>query len=216
MGSGGWTTLSHFLERHGGDPTQEISAADLLPLDTRSVKVSPRRRSCAPLVSTHSTAQTTPNTPTFGRYVSSTPVSRRSSLSSPEPWMSASSGYSSSSVGCNGSPPAVITTITRRRRSSTTEAACRRRVQTHRSSIGGISPLPTENCMQSNPSTPTRPTSEPIKSRYPNYLNSSQHITNKSNGMSNSMSNGMVPLMASPSLHLAKQNVFRKAVQKSC
>ncbi|CAG2105264.1 unnamed protein product [Medioppia subpectinata] len=71
---GGWTTLSHFLERHGGDPNQEISAADLLPLDTRAIRVSPRRRSYAPLVSTTAQTTPTPNAPTFGRYVSSTPL----------------------------------------------------------------------------------------------------------------------------------------------
>lgn len=206
--SGGWTTLSHFLERHGGDPTQEISAADLLPLDTRSVKVSPRRRSCTPLVSPQS-AQT-PNTPTFGRYISSTPVSRRSSLSSPEPWMSASSGYSSSSVGCNGSPPASAPPLITRRRRSSTEAPCRRRALTHRASVGQIN---THVDSQSRPTTPSRPTSEPIKSRYPNYLSSSQHITNRGNGGVPSVA----PLVGSPALtNLAKQNIFRKPVQKSC
>ena len=212
---GGWTTLSHFLERHGGDPTQEISAADLLPLDTRSVKVSPRRRSCAPLVSPQypQSAQTTPNTPTFGRYISSTPVSRRSSLSSPEPWMSASSGYSSSSVGCTGSPPAVMPTLITRRRRSSTEAPCRRRVLTHRASVGQITTHQMDS--QSRPTTPSRPTSEPIKSRYPNYLNSSQHITNRAN-MTN-MTNLTNGLIGSPSLtNLAKQNIFRKPVQKTC
>ncbi|OTF79766.1 GAS2-like protein, partial [Euroglyphus maynei] len=33
---GGWTTLSHFLARHGGDPNQQILPDELLPLDTKS------------------------------------------------------------------------------------------------------------------------------------------------------------------------------------
>lgn len=199
--TGGWTTLSHFLERHGGDPNQEISAADLLPLDTRAISVSPRRRSYAPLVSTTAQTPPIPNTPTFGRYVSSTPVSRRSSLSSPEPWMSTSSGYSSSSVGCNGSPPSLMTT-TRRRRRSSTETSCRRPVLIHRASIGAISAHQMDSSLTGTPLPHTRPTSEPIKSRYPNYLHSSQHITNKSNGIS--------------SLNVSKQNIFRKTGQKTC
>ncbi|CAG2161978.1 unnamed protein product [Oppiella nova] len=82
---GGWTTLSHFLERHGGDPNQEISAADLLPLDTRAISVSPRRRSYAPLVSTTAQTPPIPNTPTFGRYVSSTPSAITDDYHSPTP-----------------------------------------------------------------------------------------------------------------------------------
>ncbi|XP_054159860.1 GAS2-like protein 3 [Oppia nitens] len=205
---GGWTTLSHFLERHGGDPNQEISAADLLPMETRTVSVSARRRSYAPLVST---AQTTvsPNTPTFGRYISSTPVSRRSSLSSPEPWMSTSSGYSSSSAGCNGNSTSMMPTTRRRRRASEATTG-RKPVLTHRASIAGIGSH-TDSSLPTTPTpTPPRPTSEPIKSRYPNYLHSSQHITNKSNGITSSL------MSTSPSLNLSKQNIFRKTVQKSC
>jgi hypothetical protein len=41
---GGWDTLQHFLERHGADPVQQISAADLLPMDTRPAQCSARKR----------------------------------------------------------------------------------------------------------------------------------------------------------------------------
>lgn len=37
---GGWTTLSHFLARHGGDPNQQILPDELLPLDTKSSQMS--------------------------------------------------------------------------------------------------------------------------------------------------------------------------------
>jgi hypothetical protein len=166
--------------------------------------VSPRRRTSSSTTLVNN-AQTS-TTPTFGRYVSSTPVSRRSSLSSPEPWMSASSGYSSSSIGCNGSPPNKITVTPRRRRSST-EAPCRRRALIHRASIGGLVAHQVETSYTAPPS-PTRPTSEPIKARYHNYLQSSQHITNRTNAI--------LPLIPTQPIILAKQSVFRKPVQKTC
>lgn len=40
---GGWTTLSHFLARHGGDPNQQILPDELLPLDTKSSQMSNTR-----------------------------------------------------------------------------------------------------------------------------------------------------------------------------
>ncbi|UXI15300.1 hypothetical protein NH340_JMT01243 [Sarcoptes scabiei] len=36
---GGWTTLSHFLARHGGDPNQQILPDELLPLDAKSSRM---------------------------------------------------------------------------------------------------------------------------------------------------------------------------------
>lgn len=41
---GGWDTLQHFLERHGNDSVKEISPSDLLPMDTRPSESTSRRR----------------------------------------------------------------------------------------------------------------------------------------------------------------------------
>ena len=143
---GGWTTLSHFLARHGGDPNHEILPDELLPLDTKPASVNPRNRSSSthtlviPANALHSPASSgnhreyhhnhhnhhysngsnssnsqtptptpditahvhrgsvTPTTPYHpqSRFINSTPASRRSSISSPEPSIgSSTSGYSS-------------------------------------------------------------------------------------------------------------------------
>ncbi|XP_017492207.1 PREDICTED: flocculation protein FLO11-like, partial [Rhagoletis zephyria] len=127
---GGWTTLSDFLIRHGGDPDHQILPDELLPLDTKPSSSHPRRRSSsthtlvipgnvlgASSASSHYHSKTptptpdltalhnsrgsvTPTTASYhpsSRYINSTPVSRRSSISSPEPSIgSSTSGYSSS------------------------------------------------------------------------------------------------------------------------
>lgn len=254
---GGWDTLQHFLERHGADPSHEISVDDLLPLDTRSTTITPRisriynsnNNNHNNLVSSSSTTHLASIPfPSFHRYqyqqqhqhqpsrcASSTPVSRRNSLSSPEPWMSGSSycssGYSSSS---NYSPPTnnnginnnginnntLTMTIPRRRRSS--EASKQRQ---NRASLGSSIPVPTSNSSSFSPSsftstTNNRSTSEPsIKcpngSRYPNYLSSSQHITNRTTPTQSNGGNLATPITGSQ-INLAKQNVFRKTVQKTC
>lgn len=42
---GGWETLNHFLERHGSDMSaQQISAEDLLPMDTRPAQCTSRKK----------------------------------------------------------------------------------------------------------------------------------------------------------------------------
>lgn len=143
---GGWDTLQHFLERHGGEDAPDISPSDLLPMDTRPEQS--RRRSSHQVGSPAVVAQqssptqvdkspapsvmsqpvsTTPTASAPGtvmrRCMSSTPVSRRSSLSSPEPWSGssiASSGYTSScgngsaanSIIGTGRPPSRQTSET--------------------------------------------------------------------------------------------------------
>ena len=113
---GGWSTLQQFLERHGGgeDVAIDISPSDLLPMDTRPSE-SRRRQSGSyngssfnssishaspdkPPTASNITAPTTA-LPVMRRCLSSTPASRRSSVSSPEPWSASSicsSGYNSS------------------------------------------------------------------------------------------------------------------------
>ena len=41
---GGWTTLSHFLARHGGDPNQQVLPEELMPMDTKPAATSSRSK----------------------------------------------------------------------------------------------------------------------------------------------------------------------------
>lgn len=167
-----FTFKKHYLERHGGDPSHVISPSDLLPLDATTVDVSEFELRRSSLM--YSTQICT--TPTFRRCISSTPVSRRSSVSSPDPVKSeCSSGYSSTCNSvCNNSPPSTNTALQPRRLSVETIK------MRHRTSVG--------NFLNSTPALQPpskRPTSAPVKvTRYPNYLQSSQHITNRLNGIS--------------------------------
>lgn len=201
---GGWDTLASFLERHGGgEPIDDISPSDLLPMDTRPSESSSRLQaidtrqseSSSRRRNSSSSPQSGATTPVLRRCMSSTPVSRRSSMSSPEPWMSGSSGYSSGS-SCQRPPSRGMVT----RRSSicvtSTEKTQipvpnRRRSLAAGLRLGSTNDLGNRNSISglnlsmqfggSQTITPGRPTSEPIKARrYPNYLSSSQHITNRS------------------------------------
>ncbi|RWS02105.1 growth arrest-specific protein 2-like protein, partial [Dinothrombium tinctorium] len=186
---GGWDTLQHFLERHGGDaPPQEISPSDLLPMDTRPAESTSRRRS------SQSSLQSIPTTPVLRRCTSSTPVSR-SNVSSPEPWMSGSSGYSSAS-GSGAKVPgrplsrrgsicapslekSQLPLEQHRRRSFALNGNSHRNLG-NRASINLPLDKHTEALVATAPPSPTRPASAAGRiSRYPNYLQSSQHITSK-------------------------------------
>lgn len=238
---GGWTTLSHFLARNGGDPNHVILPDELLPLDTKAVHVSPRKRASSThtlVIPTHqhhhsnhahqSNVQRTPTTPTptFNRFVAaSTPTSRRSSVSSPEPSIgSSSSGYSSNGVNGDASSFGTNDSIL----DSSTSLSNSTRIPIHRRRrIGSVQLTSASGCPKTlNPSDSagrpnrislSRSTSSngisgstldllanrigsPIsqiprsntdlngyslkQSRYPNYLNSSQHITGRMVGAS--------------------------------
>lgn len=223
---GGWTTLSHFLVRHGGDPNHEILPDELLPLDTKmqSSNNGPRRRSSSthtlvipggvlggqyssktptptPDIGSRCSVMTPPTTSStgvsavnnhnnhFSRYCGSTPVSRRSSLSSPEPsFGSSTSGYSSSGTASNNtirpigsSSDTKIPVLRRRQRLPSLQLSHEPfRFNSNRSSNGaGLYGLP-----RSTSTILTGPGSELSqipRSRYPNYLQSSQHITRRNN-----------------------------------
>ncbi|RWS27446.1 Growth arrest-specific protein 2-like protein, partial [Leptotrombidium deliense] len=185
---GGWDTLQHFLERHGGDSIQaDISPSDLLPMDTRPSESTSRRRL------SQSSLQSTPATPTLRRCTINTPISR-STMSSPEPWMSGSSGYSSASGGgprrkslsrCESACGVSTADVSRRRSLTRRETDNYKGPVSHRASVN----LPITKTTESNGETAcgvkSSQSSNSISStyklsRYPNYLQSSQHITNKS------------------------------------
>lgn len=190
---GGWTTLSHFLARHGADPDHQITADQLLPLDAKP-SASARKRSSSTHTLVISTGHPLPSpdplscaTPTtaittaFHRFINSTPASRRSSVSSPDPSLASSSGYSS--PGGPSIPHTRIPVLRRRRlpplaAGKDTSAALAYRLALPRSSsllsadLNGnpVSPLPRS----------TTATEFGLgRNRYPNYLQSSQHITNR-------------------------------------
>ncbi|KAI1298756.1 Growth arrest-specific protein 2 [Halotydeus destructor] len=223
---GGWDTLQHFLERHGGEDAPDISPSDLLPMDTRPSESRRRDQALHGLVNgtgsalnnilpdkMTSAAAGNNRNPVSGssnlrRCVSTTPLSRRSSVSSPEPWSGSSicsSGYTSgsgtnrppsrtasvsrrSSLNATPSPQAQSRIGTIKRRPLTAEA--NKNKVMNRSSLGlHLTPVNSPKAT-SAPVTPTRipvlssphqspPGGSGIKPpmRYPNYLNSSQHIS---------------------------------------
>lgn len=233
---GGWTTLSDFLIRHGGDPDHQILPDELLPLDTKPSSSQPRRRSS----STHTlvipgnvlgtsssshyyhskTPTPTPDltalhnsrgsvTPTTAaayshqhhpsnRYINSTPVSRRSSISSPEPSIgSSTSGYSSSGNSAKNGPAHTsadtkIPVLRRRQRLPSLQLSQEPFRYRSNSSIS-ISSLPrsTSTILSGpgsgelsfgNSSIPRSNTT--LSGRYINYLQSSQHITRRQSNSS--------------------------------
>lgn len=217
---GGWTTLSHFLARHGGDPNHQIMPDELLPLDTKATSVSPRKRSSSthtlviptgvmvnngstptnmdPVNSSSSRNCVTPTT-AYNRFINSTPVSRRSSISSPEPSIGSSSGYSS--TGCNSIPMpenasgTKIPILRRKRLPSLQSNDLRNHNGLLRDSSGNTYRLTLPRSSSSiftsdlngnvSTSIPRSTTSTEFglnRNRYPNYLQSSQHITNRNLG----------------------------------
>lgn len=234
---GGWDTLQHFLERHGqGEDTVDISPSDLLPMDTRP-ETSSRRKvsttphhaftSCVNVSSTPTTATlvvtpdkppaTAPNVtsgqtttqPVMRRCLSSTPVSRRSSISSPEPWSQSSicsSGYNSATGSAR---PSSRETASRRSSicaTPTNKEQTHQQLQAKRRSL--VSPAEIKHNAQNQANqrinrsslglnligqtSPTKPLVSGIKppNRYPNYLSSSQHITTAQPAQKRSPTNG--------------------------
>lgn len=259
---GGWTTLSDFLIRHGGDPDHQILPDELLPLDTKPSTSQSRRRSSSTHtlvipgnVLTHCKTPTpTPDltalqqrgsvTPTaayhtHNRYINSTPVSRRSSISSPEPSIgSSTSGYSSSGNSAkNGAQHTLVDTkipVLRRRQRLPSLQLNHEPFRYRSNSSISISSLPrsTSTILSgpgsgelsfSNSSLPRSNTT--LSGRYINYLQSSQHITRRQSNSnipvngSTMSANGTSDSATLPSFTTPpKQAVFsaaRKTAQKT-
>lgn len=259
---GGWTTLSDFLIRHGGDPDHQILPDELLPLDTKPSTSHSRRRSSSTHtlvipgnVLTHCKTPTpTPDltalqhrgsvTPTAAyhpqnRYINSTPVSRRSSISSPEPSIgSSTSGYSSGSGHSAKNAPQHTSVDTKipvlRRRQRLPSLQLNHEPFRYRSNSSiSISSLPrsTSTILSgpgsgelsfSNSSLPRSNTT--LSGRYINYLQSSQHITRRQSNSnipvngSTVLGNGANDSGTLPSFTTPPKAVFsaaRKTAQKT-
>lgn len=142
----------------------------------------------------HASSTTTPSTPSaLSRFINSTPPSRRGSVcNSPEP-LSSSSGYNSmvttsgrQSQLSNGSttPSTKIPIFRRRRLSSINDASLNIAGDGTRFGFGGLSRSTSSSIlsgdMNHGSSIPRSATGSNLKlARYPNYLNSSQHITGR-------------------------------------